>query len=477
MIVTCQHCGKKLSVDLSVIQGDRVKVRCKHCRQLFTVDRPTESEGSGSRKTAEEDAGEKGEESGSVLRTEGWSLNSKLVAIIVLLMFGALSVTGLVVGYFSRTMLANQAEGHLRRVTMEKSRQYSAIFDRVHDEVLGVATYVGNLYERGGFESDIGFQVLMPWDGNSYGNSGLNNRYARERLLMQRAGVTLKSLVSTNPYLNLGYYGSANDLLVLHSRDAHETISELEGFTPTERPWYTKASEQEEVIWTDPYVDANSENLVVTCAAPVRGEDGEVLGVVGFDVLLETIKQDILEMDIRYASYAFLVNKKGKVLVQPGTVVHDQSWDERYATDNLLQTENEEFNSIVSDMVRGGSGFDSFTREGEEQFVAYTFLPSIQAGMAIVSSKQDVMAPVRRVQNIVLAIWGLILLITIWISLYVGRWITRPINNLTRVANTISQGKTDLQELPEDRKDEIGLLTRSFNRLVASLRVALSRRR
>lgn len=58
-----------------------------------------------------------------------------------------------------------------------------------------------------------------------------------------------------------------------------------------------------------------------------------------------------------------------------------------------------------------------------------------------------------------------------------GRWITRPINNLTRVANSISQGKTDLKELPEDRKDEIGQLTRSFNRLVASLRVALSRRR
>ena len=80
-------------------------------------------------------------------------------------------------------------------------------------------------------------------------------------------------------------------------------------------------------------------------------------------------------------------------------------------------------------------------------------------------------------QTDVLALWAVVLLITVWISLYVGRWITRPINNLIRLANQISQGKTNLEELPEQRKDEIGLLTRPFNRLVASLRVALSRRR
>ena len=477
MIVTCQHCGKKLNVDLSVIQGDRAKVRCKHCRQLFTVERPAAGEDPGAGKAADkEEHGGSGGEAGEASLTAGLSLNSKLVAIIVLLMFGALSVTGLVVSYFSRATLEDQAERHLRRVTVEKSRQYSAIFDRIRDEALGVADYVSSLYARGGFESDIGFRVLMPWDGDSYGNSELNQRHAQERLLMQRAGMTLESLVSENPFLSLGYYGSVNDLLVLHSRDAFKRISDLEGFTPTERPWYTKAAERDEVIWTEPYVDANSKNLVVTCAAPVQGEDGALLGVVGFDVLLETIKQDILDLDIDYSSYAFLVNEKGEVLVQPGMVAEDQSWNERYDTDNLLETDNSEFNAVVSDMVRGETGFTSFTREGRKQYVAYTFLPTIRAGMAIVSSQEDVMAPVARMRNNVLAVWGLVLLITIWISLYVGRWITRPINNLTRVANSISQGKTDLQELPEDRRDEIGLLTRSFNRLINSLRVALKRR-
>jgi len=39
----------------------------------------------------------------------------------------------------------------------------------------------------------------------------------------------------------------------------------------------------------------------------------------------------------------------------------------------------------------------------------------------------------------------------------------------------ISQGKRDLDVLNEDRKDEIGVLTKSFNRLVISLKMAMSR--
>ncbi|MEF8942804.1 MAG: cache domain-containing protein [Desulfohalobiaceae bacterium] len=479
MIVSCQHCGKKLKVDFSMIQGNRVKVRCKHCRQLFTVSRPTGGEES----AAEEDSkGEEvqepgGRESEEGMRIEGWSLKSKLTAIIVLLMVGALSATGLIVSYFSRATLTGQTETHLRRIVTEKSSQYSAIFDRISDEAKGVADYVSRLYDRGTVGKELGFPVLLPWDGNSYGNPVSRQRYGVERLLMQRVGETLQSLATENQFLSLAYYGSANDLLVLHEESALQNIRELEGFVPTQRPWYTKAAEQRTVIWSDPYVDANSKNLVVTCAAPVQGGNGELHGVVGFDVLLQTIERDMLNLDLEYADYAFLVNHEGEALVQPGMVAEGLSWDERYSTDNLRETENPEFNSIVEDMVQGRTGFETFSREGGEKFIAYAYLPTIQASLAIVSSRAEVMDPVKRIRTNVLALWAVVLLITIWISLYVGRWITRPINDLTRMANQISQGKTNLEELPEERKDEIGLLTRSFNRLVASLRVALSKRR
>jgi HAMP domain-containing protein len=43
------------------------------------------------------------------------------------------------------------------------------------------------------------------------------------------------------------------------------------------------------------------------------------------------------------------------------------------------------------------------------------------------------------------------------------------------MADRISRGEVDLEMLPEERKDEIGVLTKAFNRLIISLQMALSR--
>jgi HAMP domain-containing protein len=43
------------------------------------------------------------------------------------------------------------------------------------------------------------------------------------------------------------------------------------------------------------------------------------------------------------------------------------------------------------------------------------------------------------------------------------------------MADSISKGKTDLEVIPQQRKDEIGVLVQSFNRLVISLKIAISR--
>jgi hypothetical protein len=46
---------------------------------------------------------------------------------------------------------------------------------------------------------------------------------------------------------------------------------------------------------------------------------------------------------------------------------------------------------------------------------------------------------------------------------------------LNRLADLMSQGQMDLDVLKEDRNDELGVLTKSFNRLIISLKMALSR--
>jgi predicted Zn finger-like uncharacterized protein len=500
MIAACEGCGKKYRIDPAKIKGDTAKFKCRSCGQIITVSKPVEPVPGVSPppppppppaaapppQPAEpapapvEAAGKKAKkkkkkEKGEKLKIEGLSIRSKITMIIVALVVVSLAVAGFIASYQSRDALSKQAEDHLLNNARLKSKEYALTFERIKEEVLGIADYASTTYKREDINSDIGMRILMPWDGKGYGNPSLNARLFNEKVFIQQIGLVLKSMVSKNPYLSLGYFGTETKMTVFDNEEVVGVIEKLEAFDVTGRPWYVSAKKKKGVIWTEPYVDANTKKLVVTCAAPVYKSKDVLAGVVGFDVLLDTVQKDILTMDIGYDSYAFLVNSKGSVLVRPGMDAKDARWDTTYKTDNLLKTENAEFNNIVQEMIRGRSKVNTYDAGDEFKYIAYAPLRAIGASMGIVASRDEVIRPAVMIRNFIIAVFVVVLLVSILIGLFIGNNITKPINELTTMANLISQGKRDLDVLKEDRKDEIGVLTKSFNRLVISLKLAMSR--
>ncbi len=91
------------------------------------------------------------------------------------------------------------------------------------------------------------------------------------------------------------------------------------------------------------------------------------------------------------------------------------------------------------------------------------------------ASRDEVIKPAITMQNYIIMVCAVVLVISVLIGLFFGNTITKPIKFLASQADLMSQGKTDLDVIPEDRGDEIGVLTKAFNRLVISLRIAMSR--
>lgn len=505
MIAECTSCGKKYRIDESKIQGKGARVRCKACGTIIRIPPPDAvptppptprapsprdsaappestlappTPVSADELTFEETPFES-EPTPSVKQekpsVEGFSIRSKITLVMVLLVLVSLAVAGFMASRQSRTALSEQAENHLSQHARQKSREYGIVFNRIKDEVLGVADYAAHTYTRGGFTRDTGFKLLMPWTGSGYGSPLLEERLRDEILIMQHIGAVLKSIVANNPLLSLGYFGSETKITAFDKEETVAVIEDLEAFDVTGRPWYIKAKEAGKTVWTDPYVDANTKELVVTCATPVYRSDKELMGVVGFDVLLDTIQRDILTLDIGYHSYAFMAGPEGNVLVRPGMKPKDVRWDATYKTDDLLHTSNPSFNQIIRKMVKGGSGVATYSAEEGDRYIAFAPIQAISASMGIVASRDEVVKPADAIQRTILIIWVVVLAISILIGLFIGNSITRPINELTVMADAISQGRMDLDILEETRKDEIGVLTRAFNRLVMSLKLAMSR--
>jgi len=395
--------------------------------------------------------------------------------VIVFVVLVSLSVVGFIASYEGRRSLSSQAERNLSLVTSQKSKEYGLAFERIQDEVRGVAEFASKTFNRTGITGDLNIKVLLPWNGTTYGTPESREELSGELYTLQRIGIMLIGLVSNNAYLSLGYMATETGITVFDDEKTVGIIEELKGYDPRGRPWYTAAKKAGETIWTKPYIDANTKKLVVTCATPVYRGNKTLVGVVGFDVLLDTIQKDILTLDIGYKSYAFLVGSTGNALVRPGMNKQDKRWDETYQTDELLNTSNAEFNRIVHNMIKGVYGVETYSAEGEDKYLAYAPLSIIDASMGLVVSKADVIRPAITMQNIIIIVWVVVMLFSIVIGFVVGNNITKPINELTNMADLISQGKMDLDVLSEDRKDEIGVLTKAFNRLVISLKMAMSR--
>lgn len=86
-------------------------------------------------------------------------------------------------------------------------------------------------------------------------------------------------------------------------------------YIATERDWYRNASVSNTVVITDPYTDADTGRLVVTCASRVTDAAGELIGVVAADIFISNISDQVNNLHIDEKGHALLTTYVGNILV------------------------------------------------------------------------------------------------------------------------------------------------------------------
>jgi two-component system, sensor histidine kinase and response regulator len=229
----------------------------------------------------------------------------------------------------STDALRDQAVSNLKERAADKARLYTTTLENVKQQVEGVSAYASAL-EAGDPPSAAAGRVWISPDGPSPASEQAHaDTVARARQFIP----LLASVVQRNPLIELGYIGLEDGGVVAFDHDIVDVLAEIKPFDVRTRPWYIKARDAGHTVWTDLYVDANTKKLTITCATPFYNDRGEFVGVVGFDVLLDTIKQDILQLDMGPAGYAFLINDQGEYLVQPDIQDGEVNWNDSVNTE------------------------------------------------------------------------------------------------------------------------------------------------
>lgn len=115
-----------------------------------------------------------------------------------------------------------------------------------------------------------------------------------------------------------------------------------EGYDPTSRDWYQAAKAMpDQVIWTEPYEDVSTNEMVVTVAKAVK-DRGKVVGVVAADIALVNLAEKINSVSIGETGRMMLISNNGIVITHnnPDMMTADMTSDPIWSLTNSSTSGN-----------------------------------------------------------------------------------------------------------------------------------------
>jgi methyl-accepting chemotaxis protein len=233
-----------------------------------------------------------------------------------------------------------------------------------------------------------------------------------------------------------------------------------DGFDPRVRPWYKGAQGSNGSTLTEPYIDAATGQLIISIATP-SSKAGQSVGVVGGDLSLQTLVDNIGALNFDGMGYAFLVSADGKVLVHP---------DKSLVMKALADVYPKNTPKISSD-------FSEVEVDGKTRIVTFTpikGLPSVNwyLGLSVDKDKSFAMLSEFRTSAIIATIIAVVIIIALLGMLI--RILLQPLHIMTRAMEDIADGEGDLtRRLTIQNHDEFGVLGTAFNRFVERIHTSI----
>ncbi|WP_122054100.1 methyl-accepting chemotaxis protein [Vibrio sp. Evd11] len=232
------------------------------------------------------------------------------------------------------------------------------------------------------------------------------------------------------------------------------------GYDPRQRPWYQEANAAGKQIITTAYQDAITKALLVTIAEPVR-HNGKLVGVVGADVLIDQLVNDVISLDVGDNANAMLIDASdGTFLAHP---------DSALSLKPVSQLSNDISMPIIKNAVRTGS-IEIIKERGAEKLLYFTKVPNTNWIFAVQMDRATEEANHSTLLTQLIMTAVVITLIVIVLVSWLVSFLFRDLNRVSAALEEIASGEGDLtQRLEPKSDDEIGQLAANFNRFVGNM--------
>ena len=431
---------------------------------------------------------------------------------IGVLAYFALTRSGQVVETVSakfENSIQSQTETELNRIVQTEAETANHIFSETLDSLVKLANTRAQLESQ---SATLGQGTywdartrLIQLSGGQYGNAAtdtasifLPKTMTVDDAVMAELNTTAyldfsaPAILETQPQIVAVYYMSASGSTTYYPNIELASVVPAE-FNILNQPFFSVATPKKDPErlprWTEPYQDPAGTGLIVTSSAPVYSDSGEFLGVVGIDMQLARISENISAITVGETGFAFLVDDTGHILAMPtqgyalfGLLPEVVAVNETPQT-TIRGQGSFDLQGITTRIIAGETGLAIVNISGVDTYIAFAPVntPGYRLGVIVPVSEFDtaILASRAEIQNetdaslrtatfiLIGLLFGAILL-----SLGIGQLIAAPLTRLTQTVEKISAGDFSARALITSQ-DETGTLARAFNQMTDQLNETL----
>ncbi|MFN8383512.1 MAG: methyl-accepting chemotaxis protein [Anaerolineales bacterium] len=245
------------------------------------------------------------------------------------------------------------------------------------------------------------------------------------------------------------------ETIFLTGTDGKSVVSSDDGVLNVSDRSYFKEALEGKVAISEPILSRATGNLIVVFAAPVKSNEGVIVGVIGETVPVQTVTQLLVKNQTGKTDESYLINAEGYFVTTPRFADEMKAAGMIDGTPELtyqLQT------TASKELQTGKSGSGTYTNYlGKEVIGQYTWLPELQLGL--ISEEQTSEANAAATQLAMTSVLTIVLSIVLvsFAAYMIARGITMPVKLMANTANRLALGNID-QTLDYASKDEYGVL-------------------
>jgi len=259
-------------------------------------------------------------------------------------------------------------------------------------------------------------------------------------------------------------------------------------YNPQERPWYNSARKRETLVWTRPYIDATTRQVIMSASMPVRHADGSFAGVAAIDVLLSEILQ-INELSSQWSPSmrSFVVwsgvrEDTGEhglwVVARKDYVENAAAWSGVMGLERLASSDLSKMNHLEREIRALKSGYLEMDYYGVDSVWAYAHAGE-NVNLVLIVPKKVILKQFEQVRktlhSLVRKQWlvtgvaaiGVILLLVL-AGLWFAHAMIRPLFVMVEAVKRLAKGDFSAR-IKISTGDERDLLAKTFNEMVPQL--------